>query len=175
MWQLIVRIGLKFTTAGSSELCVTVIITLLTAAYSRTEFTEMFSLTSQLLLRRLETRHCSLDDRCCCCGAVAAGRRRLPLSINLSCSRGAQLQMMGQTDRQTDAPPLQRSCPADYAGAAKKWWLLPTCRSSSSTGSRKCCLSASNVITDRSISSSILPVFSSWIWSVWGSDRNAPI
>ena len=60
------RIGLKFTTAGSSELCVTVIITLLTAAYSRTEFTEMFSLTSQLLLRRLETRHCSLDDRCCC-------------------------------------------------------------------------------------------------------------
>jgi len=62
--------------------------------------------------------------RCCCwapcCGAVAAGRRRLPLSINLSCSRGAQLQMMGQTDRQTDAPPLQRSCPADYAGAAKK-------------------------------------------------------
>jgi len=92
-----VRIGLKFTTAGSSELCVTVIITLLTAAYSRTEFTEMFSLTSQLLLRRLETRHCSLDDRCCCCGAVAAGRR--PCS-NRSISPVRP--SIDGTDRQTD-------------------------------------------------------------------------
>jgi len=55
------------------------------------------------------------------------GPRRQPLSMDICCRHGAQQQtavrpccgrVIGQTDRQTDAPPLHKARSAYYAGDA---------------------------------------------------------
>jgi len=71
-----------------------------------------------------------LRRRCCMLRAPAAGtqRRRPPLSIDISCQKGAlqqtrrppMLLSIDGTDRQTDARPFHRPCSAYHASSVNK-------------------------------------------------------